>query len=342
MPYSNVNLDTIEPAMNVTAQIYSAEITSETGLRGDMRSDFVKLNRFLEKYKSLLVKRNVSIPYGIFKIKMENIYGDDKTQLAIIIGQAFLPAPDYKTLVLGIGFVADNDDENVRFIHYSWGNYILQINNGQEIKIRVPVKELSYKVKGQTYDYWRGYEYTVEKSKTGATQLKNIVNEYSGNYLGQVENISEKIEAESLLELTKNHCISLNPEAEKWGYELMVSSRSGSQYTQRELSAVTHSSDRLEPNCGYGSQPFYFDGYSSDWRNHPDYIPCPNENDEGEVEEENYRDIKANTYCKVTAKRCYLYFAQNNQGILLLIGITQISDFDESTLLADYLIPLID
>ena len=56
-----------------------------------------------------------------------------------------------------------------------------------------------------------------------------------------------------------------------------------------------------------------------------DNIPCPNEDEDGIVEGEDddfdYLDVKAQTFCKVTAKRCYLYFAQNNQGILLLIGI---------------------
>lgn len=336
MPYSNINFTDIPPAMNVTAQFYDAEIRSETGLRGDMRTDFVKLNRFLEKYAPMLQSK--AIPYGIFKVN--DIYHSDEVRkrLAIIIGQAYLPAPDYKTLVLGIAFVSDYDKEGVRFSYYSLGKYSIVINNGQEVHFRVPVDEMSYRVQGRSYDYTRGYKYTVEKSKTGATQLKNIITEYAGSYEGVVERISEKIEAESLLDLTKNHCISLNPEAEKWNYKLIINSRSSSKYDQRELNQVSNG-DKLKPECGYYSKPFYFDGYRSDWVNNPDYVECPEDYD-------NYEDdslkIKAQTYCRVKARGCFLYFAQNNQGIILLIAVTKISNFNESTMLADYIIPLID
>lgn len=342
MPYSNINFTHIPPAMNVTAQFYDAEIRSEKGLRGEMRTDFVKLNRFLEKYAPMLQSK--AIPYGIFKVNEKYYSNEVRKKLMIIIGQAYLPAPDKRTLVLGFAFVSDYDKEGVRFSYYGGsGKYSIFINNGQEIEFRVPVSEMSYRVSGRSYDYTRGYSYTVEKSKTGATQLKNIIKDYAGDYEYQVRRLAKEYEAESLLDLTKKHCIKLNPEAEKWNYELIVNSSSNrSKYDKREISEVSNG-NRLKAECGYYSMPFWFDGYTDDWLNHPDYRQCPEvEEDDDDDYEDNTLEIKAKTFCKVKARDCFLYFAQNNQGIILLIAVTKISNFNESTMLADYIIPLID
>jgi hypothetical protein len=340
MPYSNINFDHIPPAMNVTAQFYDAEIRSEKGLRGEMRTDFVKLNRFLEKYSPMLQSK--AIPYGIFKIT-DTYYDDNRKKLAIIIGQAYLPAPDKKTLVLGFATVSDYDDAGVRFEKTWFSKYSIVINNGQEIEFRVPAQEMSYKVSGRTYDYTRGYTYMIEKAKTGATQLKNIIKDYAREYLVEIRRLSKEYEAELLLDLTKKHCIKLNPEAKKWNYELIVNSSSSTKWERKEIQQVSNG-NKLKDECGFYSQPFWFDGYMDEWVNHPDYRQCPEveeDNDDDDYEDTTL-DIKAQTFCRVKARDCFLYFAQNNQGIILLIAVTKISNFNESTMLADYIIPLID
>lgn len=306
MPYSDFNLIDIPLAENVTEKFYDSEV-SISRLRGENRKDYENIKRFIDIYGDSLRKKNV--PYGIFKV---GYYydGDITTKIALIIGQAYKPAPNKKVMVLGIAHASDYDNSGVRFIHYdySFESKYITTSDGEEIEFRVPTKELSYVVSGRSYNYTRGYEYTIEKSKSGETQLKNILL-LLDDYYGQVESIAEKIDSKGLLDATKEYCEKLNPEAKEWEYELII--KGESPYKDKVVNK-------------------FVKGYVS--------------NDD---DDDTY--MKAFTYCKVTANRCELYFGsaikeigKDDEGTIFLLALVNIQDYTESMILPEYILPIID